>query len=78
MKQATEYFSKLDYKLRMMGLPCDEPTYVYGGNQSVLANISAPASQIKKTSNSISYHFVHEGVARYEWRTTYVNMHDNT
>ena len=78
MKQATEYVRGLRYKLRMMGLPCDEPTYVYGENQSELDNTSAPASQLKKKSNSISYHYLREGCAQDEWHTTYVNMHDNT
>ena len=78
MKQATEYIWGLRYKLRMMGLFFDEPTYVYSDNQSVLANTYSPASQLKKKSNSIAYHFVREGVSRDEWRTTYVNTHDNT
>ena len=78
MKQATEYVHGIRYKLRMMGLTCDELTYVYGENQAVLANTSAPASQLKKKSNLIAYHYVHEGCARDEWRTTYVNTHDNT
>ena len=61
-----------------MGIPCDELTYVYGDNTSVLANTSAPASQLWNNSNSIYYHFVREGVEWDEWRTTSVNMHDNT
>jgi hypothetical protein len=61
----------------MMGIPCDEPTYVYGDNQSVLANTMVPESQLKKKSNSIAYHFVREGCARDEWRTTYINTHEN-
>jgi hypothetical protein len=77
MKQATEYSRGLRYKLRMMGIPCDEPTYVYGDNQSVLANTMVPESQLKKKSNSIAYHFVREGCARDEWRTTYINTHEN-
>ena len=77
MKQATEYIHGLRYKLRMMGIPCDEPTFVYGDNQSGLANTSVPDSQLKKKSNSIAYHFVREGCARDEWRTAYVNTHDN-
>ena len=32
---------------------------------------------LKKKSQSIAYHYVHEGVARDEWRTAYVNTHDN-
>ena len=77
MKQATEYTRGLRYKLRMLGIPCEDPTLVYGDNQSVLANTTAPQSQLKKKSNSLAYHFVREGCARDEWRTTYVNTHDN-
>ena len=61
-----------------MVLPCDEPTYVYGDSQSILSNTAAPASKLKKKSNLIAYHFVCEGVTRDKWRTTYLNMHDNT
>ena len=57
IKQATKYFRGLCYKLRMMILPCDDPTYIYGGDQYVLDNTSAPASQLKKKSNSIAYDF---------------------
>lgn len=57
----------------------DEPAYIYGDNQSVLANTSRPESTLKKKSHSICYHFVivREGCARDEWRTSYVNTHDN-
>lgn len=77
MKQCCEYLRGLRYKLRMMGIPCDDPVYIYGDNQSVLANTTRPDSTLKKKSQSIAYHFVREGVARNEWRTTYINTHDN-
>jgi hypothetical protein len=77
MKQCTEFIRGLRYKLRMMGIPCDDPTFVYGDNQSVLANTTIPDSTLKKKSQSIAYHFVREGVAKDEWRTTYVNTHLN-
>ena len=77
MKQCTEYVRGLRYKLRMMGIPCDEPTYVYGDNKSVLFNTSIPESTLKKKSQSIAYHFVRQGAARDEWRTAYVNTHLN-
>lgn len=77
MKQACEYVRGLRYKLRMLGIRCEEPAFIYGDNQSVLANTSAPASQLKKKSNSICYHFVRSGCAADEWRTTYVNTHLN-
>ena len=77
MKQCCEYIRGLRYKLRMMGIPVEGPTYIYGDNQSVLANTTIPDSTLKKKSQSIAYHYVREGVARDEWRTSYVNTHDN-
>ena len=77
MKQCCEYIRGLRYKLRMMGIPVEGPTYIYGDNQSVLANTTIPDSTLKKKSQNIAYHFVHEGVARDEWRTSCVNTHDN-
>jgi hypothetical protein len=61
----------------MMGIACEEPAYISGDNQSVLYNTSIPDSTLKKKSQSIAYHFVREGSARDEWRTSYVNTHDN-
>ena len=60
-----------------MGIPVEGPTYIYGDNQSVLANTTIPDSTLKKKSQSIAYHYVREGVARDEWRTSHVNTHDN-
>ena len=77
MKQATEYVRGLRFKLQMFGITVDEPAFVFGDNQSVLANTSAPASTLKKKSNAIAYHFVREGCARDEWRTAYINTHEN-
>ena len=77
MKQAVEYVRGLRYKLRMMGIPCEDPTFVYGDNKSVLANTSMPGSTLKKKMNSLSYHFIREGCARDEWRTAYVNTNFN-
>ncbi len=61
----------------MMGITVDEPAFVFGDNQSVLANTTAQSSTLKKKSNAIAYHFVREGCARDEWRTTYINTNDN-
>ena len=77
MKHCCEYLRGLRYKLRMMGIPVVGPAYIQGDNQSVLANTTIPDSTLKKKSQSIAYHFVREGAARDEWRTTYVNTHDN-
>jgi hypothetical protein len=77
MKQCVEYLHGLRYKLRMMGIPCEGPAFVYGDNQSVLANTSIPDSTLKKKSQSIAYHLVREGCARDEWRTAYISTHLN-
>ena len=77
MKHCLEYLRGLQYKLRMMGIPCVGNAYVYGDNQSVLYNGSLPESTLKKKSNSIAYHFVREGCARDEWRLAYISTHDN-
>ena len=69
MKQCCEYLRGLRYKLRMMRIPCDGPSHIYGDKQSVLANTTMPDSMLKKKSQSIAYHLVCEGSARGEWRT---------
>lgn len=60
-----------------MGIPVNGCCYIYGDNKSVLGNTTIPESTLKKKSQSIAYHFVHEGVARDEWRTSYVNTNAN-
>ena len=77
MKQCCEYVCGLRYKLRMMGISCEDPPFIYGDNQSVLANTTIPDSTLKKKSQSIAYPFVREGAAWDAWRMTYVNTHEN-
>ena len=55
----------------------NQPTFMFGDNQSVLANTNMPSSMLKKKSDAIAYHFVHEVCARDEWQTTYINTHKN-
>ena len=61
----------------MMGIPVNNPAFVYGDNQSVLWNTTDPDSTLKKKSSSVAYHFVHEGVTKDEWRTGYVKTSEN-
>ena len=77
LKQCTEYLRGLRFKLRMMGIPVQGPSYVFGDNKSVLTNASIPDSVLRKKSNSIAYNFVREGTAMNEWTMAYVNTHDN-
>ena len=60
-----------------MGMACKGPAFIHGDNQSVLANTSIPDSTLKKKSQSIAYHFIREGTTRDEWRTSYINTHEN-
>ena len=69
MKHATEYLIELCYKLRMFGIPVDEPAFIHGYNQSVLSNTTLPQSMLKKKSQSIAFHFVREVFAAGEWHT---------
>ena len=77
MKLCCEYLCGLRYKLQMMGIEILGPVFIYGDNQSVLNNTPILESQLKKKSQSIAYHFIRKGVARNEWRTAYVNTHEN-
>jgi len=64
MKTCCEYIPGLRYKLRMMGIPVNLPTFIFGDNRSVLINSLKPDSSLKKKSSSIAFHFVREGVAK--------------
>ena len=77
MKHCTEYIRGLRYKLRMFGIPVDGPAFIFGDNQSVLAATSALSSTLKKKSQSVAFHFLCEGCARDEWRTSYIHTSRN-
>jgi hypothetical protein len=77
MKTGLEAARGIRYKLRMMGVPIDEPIYVYGDNMSVITNTQSPESTLKKKSNSICYHFIREVVAMGEALTAHIKSEDN-
>ena len=60
-----------------MGIPVDNPCFIYGDNQSVLWNTTVTESILKKKCISVLYHFSIEVVSCDEWRTTYVNTREN-
>jgi hypothetical protein len=62
MKNGLETTRGLRYKLRMMGVTIDGPTYVYGDNMSAVHSTQRPESVLKK-SNTICYHEVRESSA---------------
>ena len=63
MKSCVESISALRYKLRMFGVPVDEPTNVFCDNVSVVNNSSKIESTLNKKHNSIAYHAVRWAVA---------------
>ena len=50
LKQAAEYLRGLRYKLRIFGIPVDEPVFIFHYNQSVLVNSLVTESTLKKKS----------------------------
>ena len=77
MKQAVECFRGFRYKIRMFDIPFEDPTFVHGNNNYIISSTSVPALTLKNNSNSIAFHLILEGCACDEWRTTYVNTHEN-
>ncbi len=77
MKFGIKKLCGLRYKLRMMGIPIDGPSLVYGDNQSVIKNSQTPESQLKKKNNAICYHAVSESVAMGESLCAHVHWEDN-
>ncbi|MGH7954896.1 MAG: Ty1/Copia family ribonuclease HI, partial [Gloeomargaritales cyanobacterium] len=63
LKIAVEMIEGLRYKLRMFGVPLDGPANGFCDNESVVKNVSNPASTLKKKHNSIAYHKVRESTA---------------
>ena len=60
-----------------MGIPVNNPAFVYGDNQKMLWNTTDPDSTLMKKSTSVAYHFVCKGVAKDEWRMRYVKTSEN-
>ena len=77
MKIGMESLRGLRYKLRMMGVEIDNPSYIYGDNMSVIHNTQRPESMLKKKSNSICYHAVRESVAMGEALTGHIGTNEN-
>ena len=62
-RQATEQILDLRYTLRMMGIPIDGPSWLFGDNQSVITSATVPTSTLNKRHNALSYHRVRECIA---------------
>ena len=62
-RQATEQIMDLRYTLRMMGVPIDGPTWMFGDNQSVITSSTILQSTLNKRHNALSYHRICEALA---------------
>ena len=63
LRIAIEMTDGLRYKLRMMGVPVEEPARIYCDNESVVKNTTFPELALKKKHCSIAYHKIRESVA---------------
>ena len=54
---------ELRYTLRMLGVPIDGPTVLFGDNESMVKNVTLPHSSLKKRHNAVAYHRVCEAIA---------------
>ena len=77
LKQGLEQVRALRYKLRMMGIPVEDPCWVFGDNMSVVNNVSRPESTLKKKSHEICYHYARESVVMGESAMTHVRSELN-
>jgi hypothetical protein len=60
---ATEQVMDIRTTLRMMGVPIEEKTYMFGDNKSVITSSTIPHSVLKKRHNLLAYHKVREAIA---------------
>ena len=58
MKTAVEQVRGLRFKLWMMCIPIEGPTFMFGGNTSVLVNSSMPDFVLINKTDYIAYHYV--------------------
>ena len=55
----------------------EEPAFIFGDNQSLLANTTITESTPKENTQSTAFHFLREVSAHDEWRTAYINTYEN-
>ena len=51
------------YTLRMLGVPLDGPTWMFGDNLSVVNSSTIPSGKLQKRNNILNYHRVREAQA---------------
>jgi hypothetical protein len=56
MEIAVELIEGLRYKLRMMGVPIEDPCNVFCDNEAVVKNYTRPELTLKRKHQAIAYH----------------------
>ena len=74
---ATEQIIDLRYTLRMLGVPLEGPSWMFGDNQSVVTSSTIPHSTLSKRWNALSYHRVREAIAANFIRFHYIASKQN-
>jgi hypothetical protein len=59
----TDKIVEFRYMLRMLGVPIEGPSYMFGDNLAVVSSSTIPEYNLKKRHNAIAYHRVREAVA---------------
>jgi hypothetical protein len=77
MRAGSEAGLALRCKLRMMGIPMEDPIYCFGDYMSVIHNTQKPEFMLKTKSNSICYHLCRESVAMGETLTAHIRSEEN-
>jgi hypothetical protein len=77
LKIAVEMNIALRYKIRMMGVPIEEPTNTFADNSSVVTNVTIPESTLQKRHNAIAYHKCREECAAGAIRVAFEKGADN-
>jgi hypothetical protein len=73
----TDHIVEQRYMLRMLGVPIDGPSYMFGDNLAVVNNASIPADTLKKRHNALSYHRVREAIAAKILKFIYIPSKEN-
>ena len=76
-RQAIEQIIDMRYMLRMLGIPIDGPSWLFGDNKSVVTSSTIPHSTLGKRWNALSYHRCREAVAAGIVRFHYIPTDEN-
>ena len=74
---AVEYMVGLCYRLRMLGVKVEGPSYMFTDNMSIIKSLTMPSAALKKKHLSICYHYVREAIAAGIIWMFHIRLEDN-